>query len=68
MNGVHIAATAANVRLAQPAGYATYTFTAPFAIAYQGQHLSYRKGQTVHLAGALLTTLTARAAPMVLVP
>ena len=67
VNGLTQPATAANVRAAQPAGDTTYTFTNAFTMVYAGQHLTYRKGQTIHVTPALLTALQARSAPMTLV-
>lgn len=68
VNGVHAPATAANVRAAQPAGMATYTFGAPFVARVDNvQHVSYRKGQTVLLNSATQTAYAALGASMTLV-
>ena len=68
VNGVHQPATAIAMRSVQPAGSTTYTFSNAFTLLYAGQHLSYRKGQTIHVTAALLAALQARSAPIVLVP
>jgi hypothetical protein len=68
VNGIHVPATAANVRAAQPAGLLTYTVGAPFTVRVDGvQHVSLRKGQTVHLDSATRNAWVALGASLTLV-
>lgn len=67
VNGSLMAATPATMRAVQPAGMLTYTFGAPFLAVWRGQHVSYRKGQTVHLDNATKTAWLALGASLTLV-
>lgn len=65
VRGVHVPATAANVKnLATPAGLTAYTFNAAITLRYNGAHLAFRKGQTVAMETALHSALIAAGASL----